>query len=62
MSGQSAAEQIEARFASIGGWRGATLAALRALIHEALPDVVETCKWKKPSNPAGVPVWERPGS
>ena len=50
-----------ARIARIGDWRGETLARLRALIREALPDVVETMKWKKPSNPAGVPVWERAG-
>lgn len=52
---------IDARIAAVGGWRGETLARLRALIHEALPDVVETVKWRKPSNPGGVPVWERRG-
>ena len=52
---------MDARIAAIGDWRGETLARLRALIREALPDVVETMKWKKPSNPAGVPVWERAG-
>jgi hypothetical protein len=34
---------------------------MRALIHAADPDVVETVKWRKPSNPAGVPVWEHDG-
>ena len=52
---------MDARIAAGGDWRGETLAHLRALIREALPDVVETMKWKKPSNPAGVPVWERAG-
>lgn len=52
---------IDRRIAEIGGWRGETLARMRALIREALPDVVETVKWQKPSNPAGVPVWERAG-
>ena len=52
---------MDARIASVGDWRGDTLAHMRALIREALPDVVETMKWKKPSNPAGVPVWERAG-
>ena len=52
---------MDARIAGFGDWRGETLARLRALIREALPDVVETMKWKKPSNPAGVPVWERAG-
>lgn len=37
------------------------LAHLRTLIEEADPDVVEERKWKKPSNPAGVPVWSHDG-
>ena len=55
------AAEMDARIAAIGGWRGAMLAELRGLIRDALPDVVETCKWKKPSQPAGVPVFERAG-
>jgi len=42
-------------------WRAATLDRVRALIGEADPRVVETVKWKKPTNPAGVPVWEHAG-
>ena len=42
-------------------WRAATLARLRALIREADPDVVETVKWRKPSNPSGVPAWSHAG-
>jgi hypothetical protein len=42
-------------------WRGDTLARVRALIREADPDVVETVKWRKPSNPAGIPGWEHAG-
>ncbi|HZF44068.1 MAG TPA: DUF1801 domain-containing protein [Sphingomonadaceae bacterium] len=57
----TASEQIDARIAALGDWRGATLAAMRALIREADPEIVETIKWRKPSNPAGVPVWERAG-
>jgi hypothetical protein len=53
---------MDAYLATAGGWRADTLAQLRALIREALPDVVETMKWKKPSNPTGVPVWERAGT
>ena len=34
---------------------------MRALNHQAPPDVVETVKWRKPSNPRGGPVWERGG-
>jgi hypothetical protein len=56
-----AAELIDARIAELGDWRGETLALVRALIHDAEPDVVETVKWRKPSNPGGVPVWELDG-
>ena len=56
-----AADLIDAKIAGLGDWRGATLAKLRALIHAADPDVAETVKWQKPSNPAGVPVWEHAG-
>jgi hypothetical protein len=45
----------------LGDWRERTLARVRALIDEAEPDVVETVKWRKPSNPDGVPVWELDG-
>lgn len=37
------------------------LARLRLLIREADPEVIEAVKWRKPSNPAGVPVWEHSG-
>lgn len=53
--------QIDARIAALGDWRGETLARARALIREADPEVVEAVKWRKPSNPAGVPVWEHAG-
>ena len=52
---------IDARIAGLADWRGETLARLRALIKEADPDVVEQVKWRKPSNPLGVPVWEHAG-
>lgn len=52
---------IDHKIASLGDWRGATLAKLRRLIREADPDVLETVKWRKPSNPAGVPIWEHAG-
>lgn len=42
-------------------WRAATLARIRKLIKEATPDAVEEMKWKKPSNPKGVPVWSQEG-
>jgi hypothetical protein len=52
---------IAARIQELVGWRGETLARVRALIKEADPDVVEDVKWRKPSTPAGVPVWEHDG-
>ena len=58
---ESAATLIDNRIASLGDWRGATLAQLRRLIKEADPQVEEAVKWRKPSNPAGVPVWEHAG-
>jgi hypothetical protein len=57
----SPSELIDAKIAGIGDWRGPVLAQMRALIHAADPDVVETVKWRKPSNPSGVPVWEHDG-
>lgn len=56
-----AADLIDAKISGLGDWRGATLAKLRVLIHDADPDVEETVKWQKPSNPSGVPVWEHAG-
>lgn len=61
MSDKSPSELIDERLATLSDWRGQVLARLRALIHEALPEVVETVKWRKQSNPLGVPVWEDAG-
>ena len=58
---EEASELIDAKIAALGGWRGEMLARLRKLIREADPEVVETVKWRKPSNPSGVPVWEHAG-
>jgi hypothetical protein len=58
---ESAADQIDAKIAAMPGWKGETLARMRALIKEADPEVTETVKWRKPSNPDGVPVWEHAG-
>ena len=44
-----------------GGWREETLERMRALIVDADPKMIEERKWKKPSNPAGVPVWSHDG-
>ena len=53
--GRSPSDLIDERIDELGDWRGETLARLRALIHEAVPDVVEEWKWR------GVPTWERDG-
>jgi hypothetical protein len=57
----SSSQLIDARIKALGDWRGETLARVRSLIREADPDVVEEVKWRKPSNPHGVPVWEHDG-
>ena len=60
MNAESPSQRIDARIEELGDWRGETLSRLRALIHEADPDVVEEFKWKKATNP-GVPVWYHDG-
>ena len=61
MSGETPSEAIDSKIAALGDWRGEVLARVRALIREADPEVVEGVKWRKPTNPAGVPVWEHEG-
>ncbi len=57
----SPARLIDARIKKLGDWRGATFTRVRKLIKEADPDMVEEVKWRKTSNPLGVPVWEHEG-
>jgi hypothetical protein len=45
----------------LNDWRGKTLAKIRQLIKEADPEIVEEVKWRKPSNPEGIPVWYHDG-
>jgi hypothetical protein len=54
-------ELVDARIAELGDWRGRTLSRIRGLAKLAVPDVVEEIKWRKPSNPSGVPVWSHEG-
>jgi len=61
MSDETPSKLIDARIAALGDWRGETLARARALIREADPEVTEAVKWRKPSSPLGVPVWEHGG-
>ena len=59
--GEAASRLIDERIRSLGGWRAETLAEVRRLIREAIPGIMEECKWIKPSNPLGVPVWSCAG-
>jgi hypothetical protein len=54
-AGKSPSQLIDDRIAELGDWRGEMLARLRALIRQAVPDVVEEWKWR------GVPVWYQGG-
>ena len=58
---ESASELIEEMIRELGDWRGKTLAKVRQLIKEADPEIVEEVKWRKPSNPSGIPVWYHNG-
>ncbi|MGA0541147.1 DUF1801 domain-containing protein [Neotabrizicola sp. VNH66] len=51
----TASERIDARIAELADWRGQMLAQVRAVIRQALPEVVEEWKWR------GVPVWSQGG-
>lgn len=46
---------------NVSDWRIETMARIRALIKEADPDVVEEQKYKKATNPDGIPVWYHDG-
>ena len=54
-------KDVDAKIASLADWRGTMLSRLRELIREADPQVVENIKWRKPSNPGGVPTWSDGG-
>ncbi len=61
MTDETPSALIDTKIASLTDWRGKALARLRALTLAADPDVVEEVKWRKPANPAGVPVWSNAG-
>src|ERR1700754_4350457 len=54
-AGEAPSRLIDGRIKELADWRGETLARVRALIKQAVPDVVEEWKWR------GVPVWEHGG-
>jgi hypothetical protein len=57
----STSQLVDAKIEALGDWRGKRLSHLRAVIKKADASVVEEVKWKKPSNPMGVPVWSHDG-
>ncbi len=57
---ETASSQIDRKVAELGDWRGAVLAKVRQLIHEADPEIVEEWKWAKPTSP-GTPVFSHSG-
>ena len=57
----SDSEEIDAKIDALGDWRGEMLRRVRAMIRQADPEVVEELKWRKASNPSGVPVWSHAG-
>jgi hypothetical protein len=56
----SASEFIDEKIKQLGDWRGKTLARIRAIIHEADPEIVEERKWVKPTS-SGTPVFSHGG-
>jgi len=52
---ESASVFIDEKIKELGDWRGKTLANVRAIIHEADPEIVEEWKWR------GTPVWSHGG-
>jgi hypothetical protein len=55
-SGEAASRLIDQRIHDLEGWRGETLARMRALILEADPEMTEEWKWM------GTPVWSHHGN
>lgn len=54
-------KDIDRMIAKSRDWRGATLATLRTVIHDADPGITEDVKWRRPSNPMGSAVFEHHG-
>ncbi len=58
---ETPSEVIDAKIEELDDWRGEMLSRIRALAKQAAPEVVEEVKWRKSSNPLGVPVWSQDG-
>jgi len=57
---ESASALINEKIEELADWRGRTLAKVRAIVHDADPEIIEEWKWKKASSP-GTPVWSHGG-
>lgn len=55
------ADPVDAVIASLGDWRGDLLTHIRKLINDVDPGITEDVKWRKPTNPLGVPTWSHNG-
>ena len=56
----AASKNITKKVQELGDWRGETLARVRRLIHDAVPEIQEEWKWAK-ANSTGTPVWSHDG-
>lgn len=54
-------DDVSAKIASLKDWRGERLGRIRQIIQQALPNVDEAVKWRKATNPLGVPTWSHHG-
>jgi hypothetical protein len=58
---ETPSELIDAKIKDLGNWRGEMISRIRGLTKQAVPEVIEEIKWRKTSNPLGVPVWSHEG-
>lgn len=54
-------DPVTLKIESLNDWRGALLVRIRQAINDADPEIVEEIKWRKTTNPLGVPTWSRSG-
>lgn len=54
-------DPVTVKIKSLGDWRGDLLARIRQAINAADPEIVEEIKWRKATNPLGVPTWSHSG-
>ena len=58
---ETGSELIDAKIEELDDWRGEMLSRIRGLTKQAGPEIIEEVKWRKRSNPLGVPVWSHEG-